>query len=230
MNRKYTIMVVEDDPTMLRGLCDNLEVEGYETIGVGTVADARRDLRRLAPDLVILDRMLPDGDGMVFCRESRRLGFTQPMMLLTAKGEEIDRVVGLESGADDYVVKPFSLHEVLARVRILLRRSQVQPKERGPVTVGVAEVDFDRHRLVRDGVEVETSPRELELLRYLVSHRGRVVTRDALLENVWGRMHGIETRTIDNFVVRLRRKIERDPGSPKVLLTVHAQGYKLLEQ
>jgi DNA-binding response OmpR family regulator len=230
MSTRYRILVVEDDPNMLRGIRDNLEIEGYEALGACSIAEARTAVRLQAPDLMILDRMLPDGDGMLFCRESRRLGYSQPIVLLTAKGEEIDRVVGLESGADDYVVKPFSLRELLVRVRILLRRARASPTDTGPVLVGVAEVDFQRHRLLRAGVELEVSARELELLRYLVAHRGRVVSRDALLENVWGKTHALETRTVDNFVVRLRKKIELDPAMPRVLITVHGQGYKLLEQ
>jgi len=230
MNPGFRILVVEDDAKMLRGIRDNLEIEGYEALGASSIADARTALRLQAPDLVILDRMLPDGDGMLFCRESRRLGYSQPIVLLTAKGEEIDRVMGLESGADDYVVKPFSLRELLVRVRILLRRTRAPGADAGPVRVGVAEVDFQRHRIMRAGAELEVSARELELLQYLFAHRGRVVSREVLLENVWGRTHTLETRTVDNFIVRLRKKIESDPANPRVLVTVHGQGYKLLEQ
>jgi DNA-binding response OmpR family regulator len=229
MNSMLKILVVEDDPHMRRGICDNLEIEGYQPIGAGSIADARASLRVDVPSLVILDRMLPDGDGMVLCREVRRLGYQQPILLLTAKGEEVDCVLGLEAGADDYVVKPFSLRELLARVRVLLRRAGNPADASGPVTVGVAEVDFQRHRIVRDGAEVDASARELELLRYLVARRGQVVSRDALLENVWGKTHALETRTVDNFILRLRKKIEADPANPRVLLTVHGSGYKLVE-
>ena len=228
MNARPKILLVEDDARMRTGIRANLEIEGYDAHCVSTCAEARRSLRDFSPDLLLLDRMLPDGDGMDLCHEIRRNGFVRPVIVLTAKGEEVDRVFGLETGADDYIVKPFSLRELMARIRGALRRSGSLEQPEGTVRVGAADVDFQQHRLLREGVEVEISALELELLRYLHTRRGQVVSRAALLENVWGRAHTLETRTIDNFVARLRKKIEPDPSRPRVLLTVHGSGYKLL--
>jgi len=228
MSIRGTILLVEDDPGMRMGLEDNLRIEGYATASVQNCRDARRAIRERQPDLVILDRMLPDGDGVELCRHLRTDGFLQPIIMLTAKGEEMDKVVGLESGADDYLVKPFSLRELLARINANMRRSGAWRETDGAVRVGAASVDFQRHRLVRDGQEIECSAREIALLRYLVERRGQVVSRDTLLEVVWGRPQDIATRTVDNFIVRLRKKIEPDPSKPRILLTVHGSGYKLV--
>jgi DNA-binding response OmpR family regulator len=172
--------------------------------------------------------MLPDGDSVSLCAELRADGFRKSIIMLTAKGEELDRVIGLESGADDYVVKPFSLREFLARVHAHLRRDDGWGTPQGWIDVGIAQVDFGRHRLVRAGADVEISAKELELLRYLVAHRGEVVSREVLLQEVWDRPHEVVTRTVDNFVVRLRKKIEPEPANPRYLVTVHGSGYKLL--
>jgi DNA-binding response OmpR family regulator len=173
--------------------------------------------------------MLPDGNGIELCRELRAHGFPHSIIMLTAKGEEMDKVLGLEMGADDYMVKPFSLRELLARIHAHLRRSQAREDLQSPVRVGTAEIDFKRHLLTRDGEVLEISAKELELLRFLVAHRGRVVSRDTLLAEVWGHPQDIVTRTVDNFIVRLRKKIEPDPTHPRYLLTIHGSGYKLVE-
>jgi len=228
MRERGTVLLVEDDPGMRMGLEDNLRIEGYTTVSATSCREARRIVRERQPDLVLLDRMLPDGDGIELCRQLRADGFLQPIIMLTAKGEEMDKVVGLESGADDYLVKPFSLRELLARIHAGMRRSSAWHHARGEVQVGAARVDFQRHRLVRDGEELDCSAREIALLRYLVERRGQVVSRETLLEVVWGRPADITTRTVDNFVVRLRRKIEADPANPRVLLTIHGSGYKLV--
>jgi DNA-binding response OmpR family regulator len=224
-----TILIVEDDPTMRQGLQDNLEIEGYRVLGVGTVREARQQMRTKAPDLVILDLTLPDGDGIGLCRALRDDGFVQPVLMLTARGEEVDKVLGLEVGADDYVVKPFGLRELLARVRAHLRRAGLA-QDKGSYMIGIAQVDFTRHLLLRDGEPQEVSARELELLGYLNRYRGQVLTRERLLSEVWGQRADIVTRTVDNFIVRLRRLIEPDPSIPQYLLTVHGKGYKLVEQ
>jgi len=228
MKARGTILLVEDDPSMRMGLEDNLRIEGYATLSAQDCREARRLVRERQPDLVLLDRMLPDGDGSALCRQLRADGFLQPIIMLTAKGEEMDKVIGLESGADDYLVKPFGLRELLARIHAGMRRSGAWRAAGGDVQVGAARVDFQRHRIVRDGAELDCSARELALLRYLVERRGQVVSREALLEIVWGRPSDITTRTVDNFIVRLRRKIEADPANPRVLLTVHGSGYKLV--
>ena len=214
---------------MRMGLQDNLEIEGYRVISALTLREGREAALKKNPDLILLDLMLPDGNGIELCRELRAHGFPQSIIMLTAKGEEMDKVLGLEMGADDYMVKPFSLRELLARIHAHLRRSQALEDLQGPVRVGTAEIDFKRHLLTRDGEVLEISAKELELLRFLVAHRGRVVSRDSLLAEVWGHPQDIVTRTVDNFIVRLRKKIEPDPTHPRYLLTIHGSGYKLVE-
>ena len=228
MSEAPTILIVEDDAAMRAGLEDNLEIDGYKVVTASTVRDGRIAALKSNPDLIILDVMLPDGDGIDLCKQLRAEGRTQPIIMVTAKGAEMDKVSALETGADDYVVKPFSLRELLARIHAQLRRSRAREPLQGPVRVGAAEIDFQSHRITRGGAELETSAKELELLRYLVTHPGEVISRDALLAAVWGHESGIVTRTVDNFIVRLRKKLETDPGNPQLLLTVHGRGYKLI--
>jgi len=230
MTTLATILVVEDDPAMSAGLKDNLEVEGYRVITAANARQGRAAAIQEKPDLIVLDVMLPDGDGVSLCRELRVQGLRQPIIMLTARGEEMDKVQGFEGGADDYIVKPFGLRELLARVRVQLRRHSGLGQSQEPMAVGVAEVDFRRHQLSRDGVLLEVSAKELELLRYLVQHRGEVVSRETLLAEGWGHQREVATRTVDNFIVRLRKKIEADPAVPHYLITVHGSGYKLIEQ
>lgn len=230
MNRAV-VLIVEDDLAMCQGLRDNLEAEGYRVLLANGIREARRQVQTGHPDLILLDLMLPDGDGISLCRALREEGFRQPVLMLTARSEEIDKVLGLEVGADDYIIKPFGLRELLARVRAHLRRSGVVPGSRLQ-PIGMAQVDFSRHLLLRDGQTQEVSARELELLQYLHGHRGQVLSRDRLLSEVWGHRADadIATRTVDNFIVRLRRHIEADPTAPRYLVTVHGRGYKLVEQ
>jgi DNA-binding response OmpR family regulator len=225
----YTVLIVEDDPDLRLGLRDNLELEGYRVIMAENLRQGLKTASSQHPDLIILDLMLPDGDGTTLCRQLRLQGFQKPIIMLTARGEEMDRVLGLEVGSDDYVVKPFSLRELLARIRIHLRRS-LGPSESSPLPVGLALADFERHSLVRGGQLLEVSAKEIELLRYFVAHRGETLSRDTLLAEVWGRSWAITTRTVDNFVVRLRKHIEPEPAQPRYLITVHGKGYKLLRQ
>lgn len=229
MSLAATILVIEDDPAMSAGLKDNLEVEGYRVLTAAGVQSGRALALQGQPDLIILDVMLPDGDGMSLCRDLRARGLRQPVIMLTARGEETDKLTGFEGGADDYVVKPFGLRELLARIHAQLRRHGMAGLH-GPVAVGMAVADFRRHQLTRDGRLLDVSAKELELLRYLVIHRGRVVSRDTLLAEVWGHQREVATRTVDNFIVRLRKKIETDPAAPRYLITVHGSGYKLIEQ
>ena len=229
MKQVTTILVVDDDASITIGLRDNLEFEGYRVLTASTAREARDTVIRETPDLTLLDVMLPDGDGVSVCRQLRAQGYTRPIIMLTARGEEMDKVLGLEVGADDYVVKPFGLRELLARVRARLRRGGGVPVE-GPIAVGVAALDLKRHQLSRDGEILEISAKEFELLRYLVERRGQVISRDTLLAEIWGHQAEIATRTVDNFIVRLRKKIEPDPADPAYLLTVYGSGYKLVEQ
>lgn len=229
MSEAQTILIVEDDAAMRRGLEDNLEIEGYDVVSASTMRDGRVAAMKRNPDLIILDVMLPDGDGIELCKQLRAEGCNEPIIMVTAKGAEMDKVLALEIGADDYVVKPFSLRELLARIHARLRRSQIQEPPQGPVRIGAAEIDFESHRVTREGRLLETSAKEIELLRYLISHRGEVISRDALMVAVWGHESGVVTRTVDNFIVRLRKKLEPDPAHPQFLLTVHGRGYKLIK-
>jgi DNA-binding response OmpR family regulator len=226
----YTILVVEDDPAMSGGLKDNLEVEGYRVVVASTLREGRETALEQNPDLILLDLRLPDDDGISLCRQLRSQGLDPPVIMLTARGEETDKILGFEVGADDYVVKPFSLRELLARVQAHLRRRGATGAVEGPVPVGAAMADFKRHSLIREGETLEVSAKEMELLRFLVAHRGQVVSREQLLAEVWGHRREIVTRTVDNFIVRLRKKIEPEPAEPRFLITVHGSGYKLVEQ
>ncbi len=224
------ILVIEDEPQMRLGLRDNLELEGYE---VETAVDGDDGLVKAAafsPDLVILDVMLPKKNGFDVCRELRAKSITTPIVMLTARSAETDKVLGLELGADDYVTKPFSITELLARVRAVLRRTGTgTPKPTADViSIGDIEIDFKLHQARRGKVRIEFTAREFDLLRYFVQHTGQVVTREQILNEVWGYEEFPTTRTIDNFVAKLRQKIERSPHAPEHILTIHGSGYKFV--
>jgi DNA-binding response OmpR family regulator len=224
------ILVIEDEPQMLLGLRDNLELEGYE---VATASDGDEGLLKASsfqPDLVILDVMLPRKNGFDVCRELRARGTATPVVMLTARNQETDKVLGLELGADDYVTKPFSITELLARVRAVLRRTGTRPSGTPADTyrIGDLEIDFRMHQARRGKQRVEFTAREFELLRYFVTHIGQVVTREQILNEVWGYEEFPTTRTIDNFVAKLRQKIERAPHAPEHILTIHGSGYKFV--
>lgn len=224
------ILVIEDEPQMLLGLRDNLELEGYD---VQTASDGDEGLNKAAtfnPDLVILDVMLPKKNGFDVCRELRSRSSSLPIVMLTARSAETDKVLGLELGADDYVTKPFSITELLARVRAVLRRAGTQ-KPATPtdfVRIGDIEIDFKLHQARRGRQRIEFTAREFDLLRYFVRHTGEVVTREQILNEVWGYEEFPTTRTIDNFVAKLRQKIERAPHAPEHILTIHGSGYKFV--
>jgi two-component system, OmpR family, response regulator RegX3 len=221
-----TILLVDDEPTLRETLAETLEEEGFRVV---TAADGREALARFresAPDLVLLDLMLPEISGIEVCRQIRRESAV-PILMLTARDSELDKVVGLELGADDYVTKPFSLRELLARVRALIRRADQKPEgspgeatEIGPVTV-----DLAGHRLLRDGRPLPVKPKVFELLAFLMRNQGQVFTRDQLLERVWGYDYAGETRTVDVHVHMLRALIEEDGSNPIYLHTVRGVGY-----
>jgi DNA-binding response OmpR family regulator len=222
------ILVIEDEPQMLLGLRDNLELEGYD---VQTAADGDEGLAKagtFTPDLVILDVMLPKKNGFDVCRELRARANTTPIVMLTARSAETDKVLGLELGADDYVTKPFSITELLARVRAVLRRTGAQKTTADLVHIGDMEIDFKLHQARRGNTRIEFTAREFDLLRYFVLHTGQVVTREQILNEVWGYEEFPTTRTIDNFVAKLRQKIERSPHAPEHILTIHGSGYKFV--
>jgi two-component system OmpR family response regulator len=227
------ILVVEDDRTMLDVLKYNLSKEGYRVLTASDGVQALETARSGSPELVILDIMLPKLDGYEVCRILRQ-EMTVPILMLTAKTEEIDKVVGLELGADDYMTKPFSIRELLARVRAMLRRGEMMTKETVPLTetsslllkFGDLEIDVPRHKVSRGGRIIDLSRTEFALLEFLVRNRGQVFTRDHLLERVWGYDYAGDTRTVDVHIRWLRQKIEVDPANPKHLLTVRGVGYK----
>lgn len=222
------ILVVEDEPAMARGLKDNLQIEGYR---VSICTDGEQGLRRALadrPDLILLDVMLPKLSGLDVCKTLRSRGFDNPILMLTARGQEMDRVVGLEIGADDYVVKPFGLRELLARIHAHLRREGRTRSDLRSYSFGGVRIDFDRHCASRNGMALELSPREFDLLRYLIANRGRAVSRDEMLDAVWGLTNYPLTRTVDNHIAKLRRKVDSS-SRPKHILTVHKVGYKFID-
>lgn len=224
------ILIVEDEPNMRLGLKDNLEFEGYE---VDVAEDGETGLNKISENiynLVLLDVMLPKMSGFDVCKKVRKKGSNTPIILLTAKGEEIDKVLGLELGADDYVTKPFSLRELLARIKAILRRSDNSTNEQKPVDIEIGRivVNFSSYNAFDEGVPVQMSHKEFEILRYLYQNRNNIVSRDDLLTNIWGYDESPTTRTVDNFILKLRQKIERDPNHPQIILTVHGVGYKLV--
>ena len=220
------ILVIEDDPAILEGLADNLECEGYEVLTATDGEPGYRMVREERPDIVILDLMLPGMSGYEVCRRLRQEGNTTPIMMLTARGEEADRVLGLDLGADDYVAKPFAVRELMARVRALLRRGRVDQDRPQELRFGDVVVDFLRYEAHRDGRQLQLTPKELGVLRHLSGRHGEVVTRDELLDAVWGYNSTPTTRTVDNHIASLRSKLEVDPGNPEHLITVHGVGYK----
>ncbi|MGH7357019.1 MAG: response regulator transcription factor [Candidatus Rokuibacteriota bacterium] len=219
------ILIIDDEPEIVRGLEDNLRYEGYETTTTTNGADGLTRALGDAPDLILLDIMMPKLSGWDVCRELRRRGVDVPVIMLTARGEEIDRVLGLELGADDYVTKPFSLRELLARVRAVLRRPGPRRKFE-EFAFGDARVHLRSRRAFRRGVEVRLTRKEFGLLVYLLEHRDEVVTRERLLDEVWGYERFPTTRTVDQHVLRLRRKFEDDPDRPVFIQTAHGQGYR----
>lgn len=222
------ILIVEDEPNMVAGLRDNFEYEGYEVI---TAPDGVAGLQRAlseGPDLVILDVMMPRMSGLDVCRRLKAERPAMPVIMLTARGQEVDKVVGLELGADDYVTKPFSIRELLARVKAVLRRANIPlaPAER--YQFGDVTVDVRSCQVARQGKVLDFSAKEFELLKYFLAHRGETLSRDRLLEDVWGYEHFPTTRTVDTHIVRLRQKVEAKPDEPRFILTVHGTGYKFV--
>ena len=223
------ILIIEDEAQMRSGLKDNLEFEGY---AVDVAEDGQIGLDKSLSksyDLIILDVMLPKLSGFDVCRKIREKGIKTPIIMLTAKGEEIDKVLGLELGADDYVTKPFSLRELLARVKAILRRTdESTSKAQQKITIGKLEIDFNSYTAMVEGKSVAMTHKEYEIVKYLWQHKGATVSRDNLLEEVWGYDDYPTTRTVDNFILKLRQKIEINPNRPKHILTVHGIGYKLV--
>lgn len=222
------ILIVEDEPDMVLGLRDNFELEGYQ---VSVARDGEEGLKKALaekPDLVVLDLMLPKMSGLDVCRNLRKSSFDAPVLMLTARGQEIDKIIGLEVGADDYITKPFSLNELLARVRAHLRRAGGEVSVIENYSFGDVVIDFQKYKASKNGESIELGPREFELLKFLVNHRGETVSREQLLDAVWGYDAMMFTRTVDNHIAKLRQKIEDDSENPEYILTVHRVGYRFV--
>jgi DNA-binding response OmpR family regulator len=225
------ILIIEDDISILNGLRDVLIFKSYEVLTATDGESGYKTAMEKRPNLIILDIMLPKMDGFTLCKKMRDKGDMTRVLMLTAKGEEPDKVQGLDFGADDYVTKPFSLPELLARIRALLRRSPGEEIEKTPpdsIKMGNVTLDFKRYEALKKGQPLSLSPKEFGVLRYLAANEGDVVTRDDLLDEVWGYEKFPTTRTVDNHIAQLRSKIEEDPARPRYLLTVHGVGYKLV--
>lgn len=227
------ILIAEDDADLRQGLVDLLEAEGYQVTANANGATALAAYREQPFDLLLLDVMMPKLSGYDLCREIRKQDFRTPIILLTAKGEEIDKVVGLELGADDYITKPFGLHELRARIAAVLRRSNQTSGEAPPpadrFSLGTAVVDRKSYRLERNGVSIALTPRELKLLETFAARPGEVLSRNDLLNAAWGVDYFGTTRTLDQHIAQLRKKLETDPATPQIILTVHGVGYKLAD-
>lgn len=223
----HTIAIIEDDESVRRSLVLNLELEGFKIVTAADGEEGISVVNEHHPDLIILDVMMPRKDGYQTCKELRNAGNSTPLILLTAKSTEVDKVLGLELGADDYLAKPFGMLELIARVKALLRRVQ-SVREVDKVRFDDVVIDFKAYKAERGQNPLELSAREYRLLQYLVAKSGSVVTRDELLDEVWGYNSYPSTRTVDNHIARLRQKIESNVDDPKHILTVHGVGYKFV--
>jgi DNA-binding response OmpR family regulator len=223
-----TILVIEDDPSILLGLRKNLEYEGYQVLVAKDGEEGLAMAFDQSPDLILLDIMLPHVNGFEICRSIRRHEPTVPILIISAKDQEIDKIMGLELGADDYITKPFSVKELLARVKSAFRRTRALEGEDKPFVFGVTEVDYAGRVLRVHGEPVECTPKEFDLLRFLIRNKGRVLSRDQILNKVWGYDYYGTPRTIDNFIQKLRQKVENDAQRPDHIQTVRGIGYKFV--
>ncbi|MFT5241417.1 MAG: DNA-binding response OmpR family regulator [Candidatus Promineifilaceae bacterium] len=228
MSNKRRVLVVEDDEALLLGLEENLKYEGYEVYTAKDGADALEQVAAHAPELILLDVMLPRMSGYEVCRTLRDKGCTMPIIMLTARQDEFDKLHGFEMGADDYVTKPFSIKELLARVRAILLRGQSRASVDQAFVFGDNRLDMDARVLTRAGVEVTLTRTEFDLLAYFCRHESKALSRDQLMNDVWGTEYYGTQRSLDSFVSNLRAKIELDVRSPKHILTVHGVGYKFI--
>ena len=224
------ILLVEDDPALALGLSDTLEFEGFEVLHAQTGQQAITLATERSPDCIILDLMLPDVNGYQVCKVVRQQNTRVPILMLTARSQEADKIRGLDAGADDYVTKPFSVGELVARIRALFRRADQRQAEHAqhPFSIGDSTIDPAAHTLVREGKEEQLSFYEVELLKLLHSRKGQPVSRDEILEQIWGIDANPTNRTVDNFIVKLRRKLEPHPEKPRHIVTVYGVGYKLV--
>lgn len=226
---KEKILIIEDEEDLVKGLKLNLEGEGYSVVWAYDGLEGIRKAKVESPDLIILDIMLPKKDGLDVCKEIRQNKIDIPIIMLTAKSGEMDKVVGLEIGADDYLTKPFSIRELLARIKAHLRREKNETKKNcDSYSFGNVEIDFVQFKIIRGGKKFDLTSLEMEILKYFVEHRGEVVTREQLLDKVWGYEKFPTTRTIDNHIMKLRKKIEEDPSHPKFFFSAYGAGYRFM--
>jgi DNA-binding response OmpR family regulator len=226
---KKTILLIEDEPNIVMGLRDALEFEGFRVVSAARGKDGVALWKTEGPDAIILDLMLPDMNGYAVCEEVRRTSAVVPIIMLTARSQESDKIRGLDAGADDYVTKPFSVNELIARIRAIFRRAG-RPTSGAVVEaldIGGAAVNFTAHTLMARGKTHELSFYEVEILRLLAERVGQPVSRDEMLSKIWGLDASPTNRTVDNFIVKLRKKLEQHPDKPKHILTVYGFGYKL---
>ena len=226
------ILIIEDNEDLVFGLQNNLEIEGYDVLIAATGTAGVQQAREFQPDLILLDLMLPEMDGFEVLKTLRQNGNSAPVLILTARGEEMDKVTGLRLGADDYVTKPFGLMELLARVEALLRRTAVPGSENDGVAgdilrIGTIEVCPSARSVRRDGEIVDLAPKEFDLLLELVRRDGAVVSRMELMKKVWGHSSVVVSRTVDTHIAELRRKLEKDSASPELIITVRKAGYRI---
>jgi two-component system alkaline phosphatase synthesis response regulator PhoP len=227
-SKRFCILIVEDEPAMVAGLRDNFEYEGYDVITADNGVDGLELALADEPDLVVLDVMMPRMSGLDVCKQLKAKRPSMPIIMLTARGQEIDKVVGLELGADDYVTKPFSIRELMARVKAVLRRATPQPAVPEVYKFSDVEVNIRRNEVKRNGAPVELSAKEFALLAYFITHPAEPLSRDRLLDEVWGYENYPNTRTVDTHIVHLRQKLEPNPEEPRFILTVHGSGYKFV--
>lgn len=223
------ILIIEDDPAVVKGLTASIEAEHYEVI---TAMDGEKGFElaiRGNIDLIILDILLPKKNGQEICSDLRKEGIDTPILMLTSKREEVDKVLGLELGADDYMTKPFSMRELHARIKALLRRKAERKKEIDEYSFGDVHVDFRKQEAVKNKKTLKLSAKEFQIMKYFIQHESEVITRDMLLDDVWGYENFPTTRTVDNYILGIRKKIEDNPSKPKHLLTVHTAGYKFVK-
>ncbi len=222
------VLIVEDEHAMSVALKDGFEFEGHDVTMAADGETALRLAKELMPDLIILDVMLPKMNGLDVCKQLRSDGYDLPIIMLSARGQEIDKVLGLKLGADDYITKPFSFMELIARVEAVLRRTSANKAQQKTVSFGSVKIDLAKHEVRKNDQLVELSSRELRLLTYFIEHPGEVIERDTLLDAVWDHDNPPLTRTVDMHVAKLRKKLEDQPSNPKHFITVHRLGYKFV--
>ena len=226
---KEKILIIEDEEDLVKGLIINLVDEGYELDYALNGKEGLEKALKEEPDLILLDIMLPGMNGLEICKELRQKKVDIPILMLTAKGEEIDKVIGLEIGADDYISKPFSIRELMARVKAHLRRENRSVETvPGVFQLESMKIDFEHYKVIRKDDEIDLTSLEVDVLRYLIGQEGKVVSRDDLLDKIWGYEKYPTTRTIDNHILKLRKKIEIDPNHPRYILTVYGGGYRFV--